>query len=666
MANPNLFDGRLSMMYWTPRSVAEMYIEELADNLRTYAPYVNSVMIKTNNGIGWQGAYDSSKPNLAINSVEDVQRWSNVLAARGLECHAWCVVRGSVVQQEIDRIAQICLAGGVKSMVLDLEEGSDYFVGDMNAARALAQGLRDRLPDTHLGLMFDARGTHPQTVWVQSVWYPEIDSLHPMVYHYHFGQTAGTALANCYSVVGNWGKPVYPCLEAYTPFGYARMPESEVLAAANVATSVHRAPGLSYFRYGWGMGTPDAGINRNELQAIGTINLPSGVPSPDVPAPRLEAIPGAAPTLVIVDPSNERTGEFTIGYYGDPEQLSPGWVVDIDLLGRPRAYRPAIYNAQTLYVGYQPRLTGVGRYSIEAYIPRNHGYARDVRYTVVHYPGGQRQEVTCILNQEPYSDQWAPLQGNIVDGAAGAATVGEFDLDPAYDDAGRVNVADATFVDPRTSPTGKFEITFGSLRWRPVVTGFVVTQPTTVIGFDAPVGTEAERAGPIGTGGKFGEYPIWLGNWYDANPFGSRYLLSNGYARHTGADLNLTSGVLADKDAPIYATADGRVISASWVSSGWKNIIIIEHPVPNEDRVIYARYAHVGNMRVKAGDPVQRGQQIATVGEFAPNNWHLHFDISPTTVLKTTPGHWPGDNLSLVQQHYADPLVFIQQRHVVR
>jgi murein DD-endopeptidase MepM/ murein hydrolase activator NlpD len=385
------------------------------------------------------------------------------------------------------------------------------------------------------------------------------------------------------------------------------------------------------------------------------------VPVPDVPPPSPDSIPGAAPTLVIVDPANERTGEFTIGYYGEPEQLSPGWSVDIDALGRPRAYRPAIYNAQTLYVGYQPRLTGKGQYAVEAYIPRDHGDARDVRYTLVHYPNGLRQEVTCILNQEPYSDQWAPLQGNIIDGQAGGPLVNVFDLDPAFDDAGRVNVADATFVDPRTSPSGRFEITFGSLRWRPTT-----ALPPAVTGFDSPVGTEAERAGPIAAGGKYGVYPLWAGNWYDANPIGSRYLLSNGYARHTGADVNLSGGVLADKYAPVHAVADGRVISASFVSIGWKNIIIIEHPVPGEDRLVYARYAHVANMLVKAGDPVQRGQQIASVGEYAPDNWHLHFDISHTTVLKTVPGHWPGDNLDLVYQHYSDPLAFIKQRHTVR
>ncbi len=228
-------------------------------------------------------------------------------------------------------------------------------------------------------------------------------------------------------------------------------------------------------------------------------------------------------------------------------------------------------------------------------------------------------------------------------------------------EAGRVNVADTTFEDPVRAPGGRYEISFGAMRWRPVTPD--------VGGFDSPVGTDAERAGSIGGGRRLhDQYAIWCGNWYDANPRGTRYWLGNRWAIHTGADLNLEGpgGVLADKDAPIYAAAGGRVISAGFVSSGWKNVIIVEHAVPGEDRVIYARYAHVTNMLVRANDVVARGQPIAQIGQYAPNNYHLHFDLSYDPILKTMPGYWPGDNLDLVLRVYMDPLAFIQQRHVVR
>jgi len=364
------------------------------------------------------------------------------------------------------------------------------------------------------------------------------------------------------------------------------------------------------------------------------------------------------PTLVIIDPNNERTGEFAVNYYGDPAQLSPGWSVDVDVNGRPYAYRAASYNTQTLYVSYAPRLTGKGKYVIEAFIPHEHAYARDVHYVIVDYPDGVRRETTAILDQSPHNDVWVPLQGDIINGQPGGPLVSEFDLDPAFPDAGRVNVADVTFIDPQTSPTGKFEITFGAIRWRPA--SMVIT------GFDAPVGTEAERAGALAVGNQFNGDPIWVGNWYDANPFLSRYRLGSGYAIHTGADLNLIGAAIADKDAPVFAVADGLVTCARFLSTGWKNVVVVEHPVQGENRVVYARYAHLGNLFVQEGWQVQRGQKIGTIGEYAPNNYHLHFDISPTTILKTTPNHWPGDNLPAVRQDYVDPLAFIKQRHVLR
>ncbi len=278
------------------------------------------------------------------------------------------------------------------------------------------------------------------------------------------------------------------------------------------------------------------------------------------------------------------------------------------------------------------------------------------------YPRGERREVLAIIDQQPHDDAWVPLRGNVVSGPGQGALVSSFELDPAFEDSGRVNVADVTFVDPRTHPPGKFEVSFGAVRWQPAGT-------PVVRGFDSPVGTPAERAGPFADGRRrVGHYAIWCGNWYDANPIGSRYWLGNRWAVHTGADLNLQgpAGLLADKDAPVYAIGAGRVISAGFVSSGWKNVIVIEHPLPEEGRVLYARYAHVASLLVRPNDVVARGQQICTIGQYAPNNYHLHLDLTYDPIMKTVPGHWPGDNAALVRRLYVDPMAFIKQRHQIR
>ena len=666
--DPNLLDGRLAIFYWKPSSILESSIGQLAANLRSAAPNLSAVMLKTNNGLGWQGKWDPAKPNLAVHSISDVQRWVEELGARGLECHAWCTVRGNVVARELDRLAEICLCGGVRSLLLGVQRDPpgtplarrSFFVGGQDAAETLAGGLRQRVgPDFHLGLIFDATVGQPQSVFVQSAWFPEIDSLHPLVYHRQMGLTPVEALKATFAALGNWGKPLYPILQAFD------VPAAEVAQVVAAAAEAQQAPGLSLFRYGLGGGQ---GLNQSELAQVAGC-------WPAAPAAMYSALPArarpqklttqaakssATPTLVQVDPDDERGGLFSVGYYGDPVKLGRAWTRDRDAEGRPRLYRPAAYNEQTLYVAYAPRLLAKGRYQLEVFVPRNHAYARDVHYFVVDYPRGVRREVLAVLDQAPHHDSWAPLKGNVVSGPGQGEPASVYELDPAFDDSGRVNVADVTFIDPASHPTRRFEISYGAVRWRPL--------ETDAAGFDSPVGTALERAGAFAAGRRLGNYSIWCGNWYDANPLGTRYGQGNRWAIHTGADLNLQGpgGVLADKDAPVYAMGAGRVISAGFVSSGWKNVIIIEHPAPDEDRVIYARYAHVTSLLVRPNDVVARGQQICAIGQYAPNNYHLHFDLSYDPILKTVPGHWPGDNLAFVRRVYVDPLAFIRQRHRVR
>jgi murein DD-endopeptidase MepM/ murein hydrolase activator NlpD len=672
-SDPNLFDGRLSVFCGQPDAVAETSLRQLTANLRAAAPSAAAVFVKTNHGAGWQGRREAGHgrhpaPNLAVTGIADVQRWAEELGASGLECHAWSVVRGSLVGPELDRLAQVCLEGGVRSLLLCLAGAGTAghawqapgFVGDERAAEALAAGLRERIgPDFHLGLMFDARGDSPGRLFVQRAWFPEVDSLHPIIFHRCFGEPAGQALGAALDALGGWGKPIYPVLQAFD------VPASETAQAVAQAAATQRVPGLSLFYYGRGSG---AGLNSAELgQALAEWPRVLTAPMPERPAAEPHwffSKPEPVPSTVVVDPDDERAGLFVVGYYGDKDELAGSWTRDRDGSGRARLFRPASYNRQTLYVGYAPRLRGKGTYHIEVFVPRNRATVRDAHYFVVDYPAGQRREVMAVIDQSAHHDAWVRLEGAAHGEGAGGRTT-EFHLDPKFSDAGRVNVADVTFVEPaEAAGAAGFEISFGAIRWRPA------EEPAGLAAsFDSPVGTEEERAGPFAEWGKLhDQYSLWCGRWYDANPYGTRYLLGDRHARHTGADLNLDGpgGVLADKDAPVYAIADGRVISAGFVSPGWKNVIVIEHPVPGEDRVVYARYAHVAAMRVRANELVRRGQQICTIGEYAPNNYHLHFDISPDPILKTVPGHWPGDSLDRVLRHYVDPMTFIKQRHVIR
>jgi len=65
-------------------------------------------------------------------------------------------------------------------------------------------------------------------------------------------------------------------------------------------------------------------------------------------------------------------------------------------------------------------------------------------------------------------------------------------------------------------------------------------------------------------------------------------------------------------------------------------------------------------MTVKVGDRLKRGQQIAKVGNaFGRFAYHLHFDLSPTTILESRPEHWPARNLQNLLANYVDPKQFI-------
>jgi len=87
--------------------------------------------------------------------------------------------------------------------------------------------------------------------------------------------------------------------------------------------------------------------------------------------------------------------------------------------------------------------------------------------------------------------------------------------------------------------------------------------------------------------------------------------------RHTGIDIN---GTL--KDAT-YAVDAGIVTYSGWNSSGYGNMILIDH-----GNGMVTRYAHHSKMYVKTGDQVTKGQTIGMVGSTGRSTGpHLHFEI---------------------------------------
>lgn len=99
----------------------------------------------------------------------------------------------------------------------------------------------------------------------------------------------------------------------------------------------------------------------------------------------------------------------------------------------------------------------------------------------------------------------------------------------------------------------------------------------------------------------------------------SGYGIRGGGEFHTGVDFANSIGT------PIYAAGSGKVIRAQTCSCGYGYYIMIDH-----GGGIYTLYAHswATQSRVRVGQVVQKGQQIAAIGNNGRSSGpHLHFEV---------------------------------------
>lgn len=611
------YDTSIAGVFWSGKSVGEKSIGQVVNTVKSFAPNMTSIFVKTSDGADWQGRYDSSNPGLTMSGPASLANWVNTAAAGGIQIHAWCVLKGMDVGGEAQRVIEACSVPGVKSMLLDIEDGAGYFSGGAPNARQVIQAIRRGISaDLHLGLIFDARSQHPKHIFIEE-WLPHVQSLHPMIYHEVFGLDVRAAVVSGFSATKPYGKPIIPMLQAFNG-----VPPAEIAEAGRTAFQ-QGAAGISYYRLG--------AIGPHEFAALRTVEQPRVIISDGGP--------------VVVDPDPARGGAVIVrpgrrGYReGQYQDLAAdqAWQEFVDIHGwTVRCRRTSPVNL--VYASYRPRLPGPGLYAIEIFVPAARADTQAAAYYITFYRDGQRLERKVSVDQSIYSDEWASL--------------GSFELDPAIADSGRVNLVDYSIEDPPRW------IAFSAVRWRPLRRPEPPTPPVVADGFDAPVGTVEERAGRR----------LWPGSWKDAwhpaSGYARRYRDSAGViAYHTGADLNLNEPRFnLDRGAPVYAIASGKVAFVGRVGDYWRNIVIIEHdPLPDGAKMC-SRYAHVEGILVSAEERVARGQMICQIGSSggANGNYHLHFDISPTDILLNNPGQWPRTKLDELLANYVDPILFIR------
>jgi murein DD-endopeptidase MepM/ murein hydrolase activator NlpD len=102
-----------------------------------------------------------------------------------------------------------------------------------------------------------------------------------------------------------------------------------------------------------------------------------------------------------------------------------------------------------------------------------------------------------------------------------------------------------------------------------------------------------------------------------ASGFGYRlHPIYKTYKMHTGIDFTAPSGT------PIYATGNGRVISAG-PDRGYGNCVIINHGFGYQ-----TLYGHMYRIKAKNGQVVKRGQLIGYVGNTGLSSGsHLHYEV---------------------------------------
>lgn len=109
-------------------------------------------------------------------------------------------------------------------------------------------------------------------------------------------------------------------------------------------------------------------------------------------------------------------------------------------------------------------------------------------------------------------------------------------------------------------------------------------------------------------------------------PFSKEWPVTQGYGEkitsqfHTGIDYG------CPLNTSILASAEGQVVFAGWDSTGYGNMVIVQHT-----QICSTLYAHLSDISVKLGQKVRQGELLGHSGTTGNSTGpHLHFEARMT------------------------------------
>jgi hypothetical protein len=275
------YDRKILFVYWRAATMQGFSVRDIAALIKEKTPNVAGVMLKANNGFRWQDQGNFLDPK-AISRAGRIANWVSAFEEQGLEVHVWGVPRGvrpEHINIEAQRFVEAASISGVKSLLLDVEHGRDFWQGHIPQARRLMELIRDGLPaETHIGMILDGRQNRDFSVFVDP-FIPFVDSLHPMVYPVLFGRhrTISQHLDEAFHNLAAYDKPLVPMLQAF--YEAARRPTpQEIVDQAHLAFA-KGGIGVSYYRLGSDLADDEQPhVGNPEYAAIASVEIP---PAPD-------------------------------------------------------------------------------------------------------------------------------------------------------------------------------------------------------------------------------------------------------------------------------------------------------------------------------------------------------------------------------------------------